>query len=226
MKAINCTQCGATINDVSETSLLIHCAYCGARIMLQPERPPIQPTQYVEPPDLEVAEPSSPFNVIIGVVLVVTFAPMLLYLLTTGKSDDSTPTKAYSATSTPYAYPTPSSWSVSTNVPEKPIPVVNYQPRISWDGPNDLEYFADPEVDISSVSHMTSEEVEKTVFKNRVVKLRVVINTEGEIDEVDAISGHPILVEAAKASAKRTIFRSRSKPTQRLLTYTFRVLKD
>ena len=226
MKAINCTQCGATINDVSETSLLIHCDYCGARIMLQPEKPVTKAPVYVEPPQLDSAEPTSPFNLVIGVVLVVTFAPILLLLFTTGKSDDSTPTKAYSATSTPYAYSTPSSWSVSTNVPEKPIPVVNYQPRLSWDGPNDIEYFADPEVDISSVSHMTSEEVEKTVFKNRVVKLRVVINTEGEIDDVTTISGHPILVEAATASAKRTIFRARSKPTQRLLTYTFRVLKD
>ena len=226
MKAINCTQCGATINNVSETSVLIHCEYCGARIMLQPERPATKPVQYVEPPELEVAEPSSPFNIIIGVVLVITFAPILLLLLTPGKSKEAAQTKAYSATSTPYAYSTPSSWSVSTNVPEKPVPVVNYQPRLSWDGPNDIEYFADPEVDISSVSHMTSEEVEKTVFKNRVVKLRVVINTEGEIDEVDKISGHPILVEAATASAKRTIFRARSKPTTRILTYTFRVLKD
>ena len=124
MKAINCTHCGATINDVSETSLLIHCEYCGARIMFQPERPAARPTQYVEPPELEVAEPSSPFNLIIGVVLVITFAPMLLLLLTPGKSKEPAQTKAYSVTSTPYTYPTPSSWSVSTNVPEKPIPVV------------------------------------------------------------------------------------------------------
>jgi NAD dependent epimerase/dehydratase family enzyme len=89
-----------------------------------------------------------------------------------------------------------------------------------------MEHFADPEVDVASVSHLSSEEVEKTVFKNRVVKLRVVINTEGEIDEVETISGHPILVEAATQSAKRSIFRSRTKPTTRVLTYTFRVLKD
>jgi NAD dependent epimerase/dehydratase family enzyme len=89
-----------------------------------------------------------------------------------------------------------------------------------------MEHFSEPDVDISSVSHLTSEEVKNTVFKDRVVKLRVVINTEGEIDEVKVISGHPLLAAAATQSAKQSIFRSRSKPTERVLTYTFRVLKD
>jgi NAD dependent epimerase/dehydratase family enzyme len=89
-----------------------------------------------------------------------------------------------------------------------------------------MEHFEEPEVDVSTVSNLTSDEVKKTVFKNRVVKLRVVINTEGEIDTVETISGHPLLVNAATESAKRSIFRSRSKPTTRVLTYTFRVLKD
>jgi hypothetical protein len=121
---------------------------------------------------------------------------------------------------------TPASWAPTAPEPAKPIPVVNYQPRVSWDGPSDLEHFEEPQVDISSVSDMTTEQVKTTVFKNRIVKLRVVINTEGEINEVETISGHPILVEAATASAKRSIFRSRSKPTSRILTYTFRVLND
>jgi membrane protein involved in colicin uptake len=89
-----------------------------------------------------------------------------------------------------------------------------------------MEYFDDPDVDISTVSDLTSEEVKKTVFKNRTVKLRVVINPAGEIDTVETISGHPILVEAATRSAKRSIFASRSKPTTRVLTYTFRLLPD
>jgi NAD dependent epimerase/dehydratase family enzyme len=89
-----------------------------------------------------------------------------------------------------------------------------------------MEYFDDPDVDISSVSDLTSEQVKKTVFKNRTVKLRVVISTAGEIDTVETISGHPLLVEAATRSAKRSIFTSRSKPTTRVLTYTFRLLPD
>jgi DNA-directed RNA polymerase subunit RPC12/RpoP len=226
MKAITCTQCGAKIENVFESSLIINCDYCGARIMLsrdreQEHKPPIAPPNFTEPD----ASPVRPLA-IAGVALIILVPIFIQIAVSFYNSEQSTPAKAYSAPATPYAYPTPSSWSVSTDVPEKPVPVVNYQPRISWDGPNDLEYFAEPQVDIASVSHLTSEEVKTTVFKNRIVKLRVVINTAGEIDEVETISGHPILVDAATASAKSTIFRSRSKPTTRVLTYTYRVLKD
>lgn len=226
MKAITCTQCGATIDDVSESSVIINCEYCGARIMLPRDRkeepkPQITPPSFARP-DVSTVRPS----MIAGLVAVVFLPIFIAVVVSLDNSARSTPAQAYSVPATPSNYPTTSSWNLSTDVPEKPVPVVNYQPRISWDGPNDLEYFAEPQVDIASVAHMTSEEVKKTVFKNRIVKLRVVINTAGEIDDVEAISGHPILVEAASASAKSTIFRSRSKPTTRVLTYTFRVLKD
>ena len=228
MKAINCTQCGAIIENVSERSLIIICDYCGARIMLseagQRPKPPVQ----VEAPELEYEAPTFSLGkagVVAGIALV--FPIILIFFALTGRNVESPVSPARAISSTPYPNPTVLPvWSVNANLPDKPAPVVNYQPRVSWDGPNDMEYFDSPEVDISSVSHLTSEEVKQTVFKNRTVKLRVVINTEGEIDEVETISGHPLLVDAATVSAKSTIFRSRSKPTTRVLTYTFRVLKD
>lgn len=232
MKAINCTQCGATIDDVSEHSLIIHCDYCGARIMLNSVPVPLKTPEPirrppVDTPDFEIESPAvSTFKVVMYVIAGVAFLPAVIGIaISMFSPKPSTPASAYTPPATPFGYPTPSSWSVPT-VPAKPVPVVNYQPRISWDGPNDLEHFDNPDVDISSVSHLTTEEVKNTVFKNRTVKLRVVINTEGEIDTVETISGHPLLVEAATASAKRSIFSSRSKPTTRVLTYTFRVLKD
>lgn len=227
MKAITCTQCGATIENVSESCVIITCDYCRARIMLPGPRKEV-PTAQVAPPS--VTEPRTskvgPI-VIVGMVaipLIFTLVPVLIMIVVSLiNSASPTPSRAYSDPPTPS---TPSSWKELTAVPDKPIPVVNYEPRISWEGPNDLEYFAEPQVDIALVSHLTSEEIKKTVFKNRVVKLRVVITTEGEIEEVEAISGHPILMAAATVSAKSTIFRSRSKPTTRVLTYTFRVLED
>jgi DNA-directed RNA polymerase subunit RPC12/RpoP len=228
MKAIICTQCGATIDDVSESSLIITCDYCGARIMLSgPEQKPSPPVQ-VPPPDLRAATgPSfSPANLGIAIGVAVLL-PILLLVFVFSRQDKRSAAETYAATSTPYPDPTVLPiWRTEPAEPPKPVPVVNYQPRVAWDGPNDMEHFENPEVDITSVAHLTSEEVEKTVFKNRVVKLRVLINTEGEIDEVETISGHPLLVAAATESAKRTIFSSRSKPTKRVLTYTFRVLKD
>jgi DNA-directed RNA polymerase subunit RPC12/RpoP len=227
MKAINCTQCGATIENVSERSVIINCDYCGARIMLD-QRPVHVRQTSSDTPNFEVSSPSSDpmklIGLIVGGVFLIPF--LIAAVVWINVPDESVPSKVYSAPATPYAYPTPSSWTVPAGVTEKPIPVVNYQPRISWDGPNDLEHFESPTVDISSVSHLSTEEVKNTVFKNRIVKLRVVINPDGEIDDVETISGHPLLVEAATASAKSSIFRSRSKPTTRVLTYTFRVLKD
>jgi DNA-directed RNA polymerase subunit RPC12/RpoP len=227
MKAITCTQCGATIENVSERSVIIECEYCGARIMLDErgnaaER--LGGTQ-VPAPDFESPAPAGRPMAAIGLIAaVVILLPIFFVLALIKPSRQPEPAKLYSAP-TPVASPS-SAWNPWANTSSKPMPVVNYQPRVSWDGPNDMESFADPEVDISSVSNLSSEEVKKTVFKNRTVKLRVVINTEGEIDTVETISGHPLLVEAATVSAKRSIFRSRPKPTTRVLTYTFRVLKD
>ena len=231
MKAINCTQCGATIDDVSERSVMIDCDYCGARIMLdarQHEQPKPRPVQ-VEAPGFEPTETTAPAVKLIAVVVGLVFlVPIVIGIvgLSSRRSESTSASTLYSAPSTPYPYPTPTSWSVSTEVPDRALPVVTYEPRMSWEGPNDNEHFEDPEIDFSKVSHLTVEEVKKTVFKNRVVKLRVVIKTDGEIDDVKTISGHPLLVEAATESAKRSVFNSRSKPTTRILTYTFRVLKD
>ena len=227
MKAINCTQCGATIENVSELSLIIACDYCGARIMLSAPQPKPRPIAPVQEPELKFETPTfSPAKV--GIVAAVALLLPILFIIFafTDRKTNST-SKVPAGSSTPFVDPTVMPiWGAPNTTPPKPVPVVNYQPRVSWDGPNDMEHFAEPEVDISSVSHLSTEEVTNTVFKNRTVKLRVVINTEGEIDTVETISGHPILVEAATTSAKRSIFRSRSKPTTRVLAYTFRVLKD
>jgi len=229
MKAITCTQCGATIENVSERSVIVDCEYCGARIMMDRGEPVVPPRpSTVDTPDFELEVESDPTNSFVtvaggAVALIIVFLVVFAMIPKSRQPD------AYKLSTVP-ATPTPNpayAWTAPVNIePSKPLPVVNYQPRVSWDGPNDMEYFDDPDVDVSSVSDLTSEEVKNTVFKNRVVKLRVVINTEGEIDSVETISGHPILVEAATGSAKRSIFKSRSKSTTRILTYTFRLLKD
>jgi DNA-directed RNA polymerase subunit RPC12/RpoP len=230
MKAINCPQCGAVIEDVFERSVIIDCDYCGARIMLDERRrePEPRPVQ-VATPDFEPSDPTTPpvfklIGIAVGVMFVL-FAIGGLVSISRDKPKPDPPSTLYSAPSPKPGW-TPSAWAVSTEVPEKPLPIVNYEPRMSWEGPADNEYFESPEVDFSKVANLTSEEVRKTVFKNRVVKLRVVIGTEGEITDVKTISGHPLLVEAATASARKSVFNSRSKPTTRILTYTFRVLQD
>ena len=230
MRAITCTQCGAIIENVSERSVIVDCAYCGARMIMdrgEPTVPPKPPT--VDPPDFALEAEPDPSNSFVavagGAVAFIIFLVVLFVVFPKPERKATSAVYNISKSSTPSS--SPYSWTAPVNVqPAKPIPVVNYQPRVSWDGPNDMEYFDDPEVDVSSVSDLTAQEIKKTVFKNRVVKLKVVINTEGEIDKVETISGHPLLVEAATGSARRSIFASRSKATTRILTYTFRLLDD
>jgi DNA-directed RNA polymerase subunit RPC12/RpoP len=227
MKAITCTQCGATIDDVSERSLIVHCDYCGARLFVDRVAAPVT-APVEERSEFYEEQPAASLSTakIVALVIAASVAiPLLIGVFALESPKTSGAVNANWYAPGPSTYPTPSSRSVSAE-PAKPPPAVNYQPRVSWDGPSDMESFDEPEVDLSSVANLSSEEVKKTVFKNRTVKLRVVINTEGEIDTVETISGHPILVEAATVSAKRSIFRSRSKPATRILTYTFRVLED
>lgn len=225
IRAINCTQCGATVQDISIHSTLAECEYCGARILLEKSRPVTKEVHYVTPPSFSTDEPKTwPVGAIVIAVAIAVALSIIIWLLIASSGRDQTePLHAFSQPPAPVVAP---EWTDTPAISQKPAPVVNYQPRLSWDGPNDIEYFDDPVVDISSVSHLTTEEIKASVFKNRIVKLRVVIDTQGEIESVETISGHPILVEAATASAKRSVFRSRSKPTTRVLTYTFRVLKD
>jgi len=231
MKAITCPQCGATIEHVLETSTIIDCEYCGARIMMdraeEASKPPL-PAQETSPITYEPQDAdNSPFRIVATLITLIVIVPVFIAVAFIAKPKKREPVR-YNDKPVTYSTPssTPSSWSFTADKNTKQLPNVNYQPRVAWDGPNDMEYFDDPQVDISSVADLTSEEVKNTVFKNRVVKLRVVINTEGEIDDVETISGHPLLVAAATESAKRSIFRSRPKPTTRVLTYTFRLLKD
>src|SRR5688572_22443705 len=131
MRAINCTQCGATINNVSESSVIIDCDYCGARIMLDARPSTVKPTPS-RSPDFELTPPpSDPTRAVFLIGGIALLVPIFIaFVVFLNLPSQTTPAKVYSAPSTPYSYPTPSHWSVPADVPEKPIPVVNYQPRI------------------------------------------------------------------------------------------------
>jgi outer membrane biosynthesis protein TonB len=58
------------------------------------------------------------------------------------------------------------------------------------------------------------------------VQVRITIGTDGDVTKAEAISGHPILAEAAVEAAKKSLFNSRSKPTTRVMTYYFRLLDN
>ena len=212
--------------------MIVDCDYCGARIMID-ERVKGQspkPAPMSGPaPAIELTSPDNPLRKVLSFVIALLFAVPLIFVLfglLDKKATTPGSTKLSSTQSTPSTMDPPQNPAPLMVTPDKNLPFVNIEPRMSWDGPNDIEYFDTPVVDFSLVSEMTSEQVEKLVFKNRVAKLRVVINTDGQVEKITTISGHPLLVSAATESAKKSEFNSRSKPTTRVLTYTFRVIKN
>jgi hypothetical protein len=107
-----------------------------------------------------------------------------------------------------------------------PVPQINYQVKVQWNGNNDMEHFENPQIDNSKLPTFDENELKKTVFKNRGVQVKITIDTTGEVTSAEAISGHPLLKEAAVNAARKTLFNSRSKPTSRILTYYFRLVSE
>jgi DNA-directed RNA polymerase subunit RPC12/RpoP len=223
MKAITCTQCGALIKRISLREEFAFCDYCGAKILLEENKEKI-----LEIPDrkMEFAPPNdvpAPNNYgvwIIMLAILLFLLPVILVFIFAGTSrngstgfTEKTVAARYSVTPFPTAQPTV-------------YPNINYQVSVTWDGSNDMEHFENPSIDMTKLPTSDEKELKKTVFKNRSVPVKVTIDENGEVTEAKAISGHPILKEAAENAARKTLFANRRKPTTRLLTYIFRLVSE
>ena len=234
MKAITCTQCGAALENVSDTAVIVICEYCGARMMMPKDdtRKPDPPPKRVYPKvdqnfaTFEAAEnePANPILVVGGIALALLAVPVLIAIFaSSGSKNSASKPVALSTTPAPWTYP---SLPVSSPPVMPDLPVINYQTKVQWTGPNDMEHFDEPEIDLSKAESQDAEQIKKTIFKNRQVTVRVTINTDGEVTDAVALSGHPLLKESCVAAAKASLFSSRSKPTTRVLTYYFRIISD
>jgi DNA-directed RNA polymerase subunit RPC12/RpoP len=231
MKAITCTQCGAIIKKISLRDKVAICDYCGVEILLEENKEKI-----IEIPDKKVAltYPESDTSdyqagqdaftvgkIFLGIAVFV-FAIIIIFI--SGKSAldrrSNSKEKTLAATATPYAYATPFTFA---NVVS---PKINYNVDVKWIGDDDMEHYEVPSIDETKLTTSDAKELKKTVFKNRSVQVKVTINEDGEVTEAKAISGHPILKEAAETAAKKTLFANRRKPAGRLLTYIFRLTSE
>jgi len=227
MKAITCTQCGALIKRISLREKFAFCDYCGAKILLEENKEKI-----VEIPEkkIDFAPPNyvparNNYAVWIVMLSILLFLlPVILVFIFAGKSrnnstnfSEKSPAARYSVSPFPTAQPT---------VQPTVYPNINYQVSVNWDGANDMEHFENPNIDMTKLTTSDEKELKKTVFKNRSVPVKVTIDENGEVTEAKAISGHPILKEAAENAARKTLFANRKKPTTRLLTYIFRLVSE
>ncbi len=245
MKAMTCPQCGALIKKISLKEEFAVCDYCEAKILLSENKDKIveisekklsaweqyrenhrkikeRVRQYNEPymnpqePDLSsswfvtVIVFGCIFFIVIGgfIAIIASFSSRPTNLI-----EKTQPSKTVASPTISYPSPTP-------------VPRINYQVKVQWEGANDMEHFENPQIENEKLPIFDETELKNTVFKNRGVQVKVTIDTTGEVTSATGISGHPVLMEAAVAAAKKSLFNSRSKPTTRLLTYYFRLITE
>lgn len=245
MKAIACPQCGALLKTILLKDKFAFCDYCEAKILLpnsqfgkieipakndakqltpweqhQENYRKVQErvNQYDAPNLSPLPEDRSPV-----MVLFLGFSLVIIFVVIAVNSD--------SCLSRPLAVKekTPPKITTSRTIerpPATPLPKINYEVKVQWSGNNDMEHFENPQIDSSKLPTFDEKELKKTVFKNRGVQVKITIDTNGEVSSAEAISGHPILKEAAVEAARKTLFNSRTKPTSRILTYYFRLIGE
>lgn len=248
MKAMTCPQCGALIKKISLKNEFADCDYCEAKILIAENKDKIveftdkklsaweqyrenhrqinERTKQYDSDYTHLEEPKAG-NSLVGTVvvfLVIGFIAIggfiaIIASISSRPSDLTKKTQPRPIAS-PLVIPT-IAYPTAT-----PLPEINYQVNVEWSGANDMEHFENPQIDSSKLPSRNYAELKKTVFKNRAAQVKVTINTDGEVTQAEAISGHPILKEAAVEAAKKTLFNSRSKPTTRILTYYFRLIDE
>jgi hypothetical protein len=253
MKAMTCPQCGALIRKISLKDKFAECDYCEARILLAdnrdrivempdkpeaPAQPPLTPYQQyqenyrklnerVKQYDASDTDPQEPRSSTFLSGAVVLLALVLFvgggFVLLAGGLLSSRPASLADKTPVKTAAPSP---SVQKYPAPTPVPRITYEVKVQWSGANDMEHFEKPQIENEKLPTLDEKELKKTVFKNRGVQVRITINTDGEVTGAEAVSGHPVLAEAAVAAAKKTLFNSRAKPATRILTYYFRLITE
>lgn len=194
MKAITCTQCGALIKRISRRDDFALCDYCGAKMLVEENKTPIVETS--DKPETAAGKPLAPWDQYrenrrkteerarqfdhldnyaeetgskhypaIGALVIIGIAGILTFIFALSSNTcqsrlanlkEKTPVKTVA--SPEIKYPTPT-----------PVPQINYEVKVQWDGNNDLEHFENPQIDMSKLPTSNVAELKKTVFKNRGV---------------------------------------------------------
>jgi len=223
MKAINCTQCGAIIKRVLFNDRFAICDYCEAKIVLAVDKEKSENTLKFAALDSSVYQPEQNNYFVRTIILIVSLLilPLILFSIFGKNSSTDSTNKTFATKPKPNYSTTPFLVVMPTVSPQ-----IKYQVDVKWDGSDDMEHFQIPDIDRTKLTTSDAKELKKTVFANRSVQVRITIDENGEVSEAKAVSGHPILKEAAEDAARKTLFSNRRKPTKRLLTYIFRLVSE
>ena len=207
MKTFNCTQCGASIEQISLKDRWAHCDYCKARFLLPEEKRPIVTSLtfgVIKAGDSESDELDfslwKPALLVLGLLLVIYGA--VKYQEHLNRAEASRIEKAKEARLQEV--------SKVTNVPVS----------VEWDGgSDDVLHYELPTVDSSAFA--LARRIENASGGKHFVVIRVRLDRKGNVTEVEPVSGNVMLQQLAIKAAGKTLFSADSKKKTRTITYTF-----
>ena len=168
---------------------------------------------------------SNPFVSVVVVLCVGFFVFIAIIAGVASKKKAERQTRAFPTPgiySTPIPYYTPFPVD-STSLPEEPEITFDISYRVSWDSAIDEQHIELPTLKNADFPTSDLKTLKKTVFAQKIIRVKVRIDTNGEVTEAKAVSGHKILKEAAENAARASYFMERKKPINTVLTYYFQI---
>lgn len=225
MKAFTCSQCGAVVQWETEEKRSVRCNYCEAQILLPVENETKNDDKF-EFQKLNHQIPPPPKNrlskegalllmlflfVLIGGSILMSFAQLVFVFLL--EKQEQTAKK--NSVETPAT-------SVSPNPPKTPLPPkLSYRTYVKYTTNIGAEHLELPTIGPEQLPTFDKKELEKTVFAQKRIEVRIKIGQNGGVTGAEALNGHPALRESSVQAAKKCLFAPRKKETSTVLTYIF-----
>lgn len=241
MKAITCSQCGALVTEISTRDKFANCNYCGAKILIEENKERIIEIDKKEANTLRKLDPAErnrlfqtmveqnndyrghketadTLRILIVIVLIALpiIAPILItsYFKSKARQDTNSNKVQFVSTQTT---PTPQ----TVYQPTETLPDINYETYVQYDTSIDVDLISQPVIEMGNLPSSDVNELKKTVFATRKIRVRVTIEENGDVSEAKALNGHKILQESSVEAAKKTLFAARKKKTTAVLTYIY-----
>ena len=207
MKTFNCTQCGASIEQISLKDRWAHCEYCKARFLLPEEKRPIVTSLtfgVIKAGDSESDELDfslwKPALLVLGFLLVIY--GVVKYQEHLNRAEASRIEKAK---------------EIRLKEVSK---VTNVLVSVEWDGgSDDVLHYELPTLDTSAFA--LARRIENASGAKHVVVIRVRLDRQGNVTEAEPVSGNVMLQQLATKAAEKTVFSADPKKRTRTITYTF-----
>lgn len=171
-------------------------------------------------------------------IFITGFFVFIVIAIGVSSKREAEPVRTLYPTPSPYKAPTPPIIPVivfPTPLPNQSVPseenvsseetssLFDISYRVSWDSSIPEQHIELPTLKDADFPSEDLKTLQKTVFAQKIVRVKVKINTNGEVTNAKAVSGHEILKEAAENAARASYFAERKKPLNTVMIYYFQI---